>query len=118
MIDLLRLKQVMFILAAAMTCTVSVSIEAGQVVVRKSSEAFDAFAVRDQVLREHEWREALRMQQQINILQSLPVGCIPMVRPYAYFSCGGNFYRPYQYQNKELYIQIDPLDSESPSLHK
>lgn len=114
MFDLLRQKQVMLICAAAITCTVSVPTEAGQVVVRKSSEAFDAFAVRDRVLREHEWRQALRMQQQINILQSLPIGCIPMARPYNYYSCGGNFYRPYQYQNKQLYIQIDPLNSESP----
>jgi len=118
MFDLLRQKQVMLILAATVLAGVSVPIEAGQVVVRKSSEPFDAFAVRDQVLREHEWREALRMQQQINILQSLPIGCIPMARPYAYYSCGGNFFRPYQYQNNELYIQIDPLDSESPSLNK
>ncbi|MCL1141247.1 hypothetical protein [Shewanella gaetbuli] len=81
---------------------------AGQVVVRKSSEPFDAFAVRDQVAKEHEWQEALRMQQQIQILQALPNGCMPVAVPYRYFNCQGLSYRPYQYQNKELFIQIDP----------
>ncbi len=118
MFDLLRQKQVVLICAAAITYSVSVPTLAGQVVVRKSTEAFDAFAVRDQVLREHEWQEALRMQQQINILQSLPMGCMLMARPYNYYSCGGNFYRPYQYQNEEIYIQIDPFDSEPLPLNK
>ncbi|MCL1051574.1 hypothetical protein L2755_18340 [Shewanella abyssi] len=80
---------------------------AGQVVVRKSSEPFDAFAVRDQVLADHEWQEMLRFQQQIQILQALPVGCLPIATPYRYFTCRGQFYRPYEYQNKQLYIEID-----------
>ncbi|GAA0779934.1 MULTISPECIES: hypothetical protein [Pseudomonadati] len=88
---------------------------AGQVVVRKSSESFDAFAVRDQVLKDYEWQEALRMQQQIQILQSLPLGCLPMAVPYRYFTCNGLAYRPYQYQNKELYIQIDQPNEYKPS---
>lgn len=82
---------------------------AGQVVVRKSSEPFDAFAVRDKVLLEHEWKEALRMQQQIQILQALPLACTPYSRPYIYYRCNGLFYRPYQYKNKELYIQVDDV---------
>ena len=82
---------------------------AGQVVVRKSSEPFDAFAVRDQVLLENEWREAVRMQQQIQILQALPMACTPFSRPYVYYRCNGHFYRPYQYQNKELYIEVDDI---------
>lgn len=87
---------------------ISFSLVAGQIVVRKSSDSFDAFAVRDKVAQEHEWQEALRMQQQIEILQSLPLGCIPLALPYRYFSCNGLAYRPYNYQNKELFIQIDP----------
>jgi|GEM_PF-1350984 len=118
MFDLLRPRRVALICAAAITYSVSVPTLAGQVVVRKSTEYFDAFAVRDQVLREHEWQEALRMQQQINILQSLPMGCILMAQPYAYYSCGNEFYRPYQYQTKELYIQIDPLHSATSPLDK
>ncbi len=81
---------------------------AGQVVVRKSSEPFDAFAVRDEVQKQHQWREALRFQQQLQILQSLPLGCIAMPTPYQYFSCQGLFYRPYHYQNQDVFIQIDP----------
>lgn len=85
---------------------------AGQVVVRKSSEPFDAFAVRDQVAKDHQWREALRMQQQIQILQTLPLGCLPVVKPYRYYRCNGLSYRPYQHKNQELFIQIDPPQTE------
>lgn len=80
---------------------------AGEVVVRKSSEPFDAFAVRDQVLADHQWLEGLRFQKQIQILQALPVGCLPVERPFRYFTCGSQFYRPYEYQDKQLYIEID-----------
>jgi len=40
---------------------------AGQVVVTRSNEHFDAFAVRDQVLKDYEWQESLRRQEQIQI---------------------------------------------------
>ncbi|MCZ4336021.1 hypothetical protein [Shewanella colwelliana] len=86
---------------------------AGQVVVRKSSEPFDAFAVRDKVLQEHAWQESLRLQQQIQVLQALPIGCVLIQRPYRYYGCGAVFYRPYHYQDtgkksSEVFIQIDP----------
>ncbi|UJF22861.1 hypothetical protein [Shewanella sp. OMA3-2] len=97
-----------FVVVIAINLLMSFSICAGQVVVRKSSDSFDAFAVRDQVIKEYEWQEALRMQQQIEILQSLPVGCVPLALPFRYFSCAGLAYRPYEYQNKQLFIQIDP----------
>ncbi|MCG9757349.1 hypothetical protein L1D40_19380 [Shewanella insulae] len=92
---------------------ISTQLQAGQVVVRKSSEPFDAFAVRDKLQQEFEWRESLRMQQQIQILQSLPLGCVLFNLPYAYYRCGTNFYRPYLYQTegtdlRKFYIQIDP----------
>ncbi|MEC4728963.1 hypothetical protein HWQ46_25960 [Shewanella sp. D64] len=86
------------------------NVFAGQVVVRKSSEPFDAFAVRDQVLLDHEWKQALRMQQQIQILQVLPAACIPFSRPYIYYLCNGLSYRPYHYKNKELYIKVDEVN--------
>ncbi|WP_394205090.1 hypothetical protein [Shewanella waksmanii] len=86
-----------------------IQLSAGQVVVRKSSEPFDAFAVRDQVQQLHEWQEALRYQQQIQILQALPVGCILM--PIHYFRCGQRYYRPYHYQQQDVYIQVDPPKS-------
>ncbi|AZG75249.1 hypothetical protein EGC82_18475 [Shewanella livingstonensis] len=81
---------------------------AGTVVVRQSSTPFDAFAIRDLVLQQHQWQELLRQQQQITILQSLPVGCLTVASPFNYFSCGQQFYRPYEYQNTQLFIQIDP----------
>ncbi|QYJ89230.1 hypothetical protein [Shewanella halotolerans] len=96
---------------------VSIQLQAGQVVVRKSSEPFDAFAVRDKVLQDFEWRESLRLQQQIEILQSLPLGCVLFKLPYAYYRCGVRFYRPYLYQTEgenpqQLYIQVDPPESQ------
>ncbi|WP_299801777.1 hypothetical protein [uncultured Shewanella sp.] len=95
--------------------TLTTSVNAGQVVVRKSSEPFDAFAVRNEVQRQHAWREALRFQQQLQILQALPLGCVPVVMPYHHFSCQGLYYRPFPYQNKELFIQIDPPNVAAPS---
>jgi hypothetical protein len=87
----------------------------GTVVVRPSSQAFDAFAVRDLVFQQHQWQELLRQQQQINILQSLPLGCVAVTLPFDHFSCGLQSYRPYQYQDKPVYIQIDPPMSDGPS---
>ncbi|MGS0680934.1 hypothetical protein ACVBIL_07240 [Shewanella sp. 125m-7] len=95
-------------LSSILLIMLATNASAGQVVVRKSSEPFDAFAVRDEVQRLHEWREVLRYQQQIQILQSLPFACVPFTVPYRYFSCQGLFYRPYSYQNQPLFIQIDP----------
>ncbi|QYK03213.1 hypothetical protein K0I62_03935 [Shewanella psychrotolerans] len=88
-------------------------VHSGQVVVRKSSEPFDAFAVRDKVLKDHQWQEMLRMQQQIKILQALPTGCVAISVPYRHFRCGGYYYRPYGYPSArsgvdEVYIQVDP----------
>lgn len=96
------------VLVLAGILLVPLTTQAGKVVVRKESEPFDAFAVRDQVQRDFQWKEDLRMQQQIQILQALPSGCMPYAVPYRYFTCGAQTYRPYQYQDKELYIQIDP----------
>ncbi|MCE9677834.1 hypothetical protein LZP69_01330 [Shewanella sp. AS1] len=86
---------------------------AGEVVVRKSSEAFDAFAVKQQVLKEHHWRELLRMQQQIEILQALPSGCLFSQGEASYFLCAGGSYLPYLYSDpqggeREVYIRVAP----------
>ncbi|QYJ83254.1 MULTISPECIES: hypothetical protein [Shewanella] len=104
------MKQSLWVLLSLL---VSIQLQAGQVVVRKSSEPFDAFAVRDKVQQDFEWRESLRLQQQIQILQSLPLGCVLFKSPYAYYRCGASFYRPYLYQTEgldpqQLYIQVDP----------
>ena len=86
---------------------ISVSAFAGEVIVNRSSEPFDAFAVRDQVLKDFEWQESLRRQQQIQILQALPSGCVTVMKPYRHFTCGEHNYRPYDYQQRELYIEVD-----------
>lgn len=80
---------------------------AGEVVVHKSSEKFDPFAVRDEILKQHQWQESLRQQQQLDILKSLPAGCLPLSEPYLYYECGAKYYRPYEHQNQQLFIQVD-----------
>ncbi|WP_254843515.1 hypothetical protein [Shewanella sp. UCD-KL21] len=96
------------VLMIALLISISFFATAGKVVVRKTSEPFDAFAIRDQVQQDHQWQQMLKMQQQINILQALPNGCLLFAAPYRYFNCAGNSYRPYSYQNQEVFIQIDP----------
>ncbi|MCE9685530.1 hypothetical protein LZP73_04765 [Shewanella sp. AS16] len=85
---------------------------AGQVLVHDANQALDVFAVRDAVIREQEWQEALRFQQQLQILQALPLGCVSFFHPYAYYDCAGRFYRPYRQRGQEnpqqFYIQITP----------
>ncbi|WP_445946012.1 hypothetical protein [Shewanella sp.] len=85
---------------------------AGTVTVRKSSDPFDAFAVRDELAKDHKWQQALAQQQQLDILRSLPAGCLSLMTPYPYYSCAALFYRPHQHQGELLYIQIpDPAVS-------
>ncbi|GGY97813.1 MULTISPECIES: hypothetical protein [Shewanella] len=84
----------------------SVSVNAGQVVVRDASEPFDAFAVRAELMRQHEWQEQLRNQQQLQILQVLPLGCLQLTTPYVHFHCGASWYRPYSYLGQQIYIAI------------
>lgn len=81
---------------------------AGEVVVSRSSEPFDAFAVRDRVLKDFEWQESLRHQHQLQILQALPLGCVAVITPYRYFRCGESLYRPYRDRQREVYIRVDP----------
>ncbi|MGL4711001.1 MAG: hypothetical protein ACRCWP_00125 [Shewanella sp.] len=85
----------------------SASAAAGEIIMSRSSEPVDVFAVRDKVLKDFEWQESLRRQQQIQILQTLPLGCITVMQPYRHFSCGEHNYRPYNYQQRELYIEVD-----------
>ncbi|MCH1929513.1 hypothetical protein L9G16_04910 [Shewanella sp. A25] len=85
------------------------STYAGEVIVTRSSEEpVDVFAVRDQLLKDHAWQESLRTQEQIHILQSLPIGCIALQHPYPYFSCGQEAYRPYRYQQQDVFIKVNP----------
>jgi hypothetical protein len=79
---------------------------AGTVVVRKSTETFDAFALRDELAKQHQWQEGLRHEQQLTILRALPLGCLVIEAPSEYYTCAGLAYRQYQYQDEALYIQI------------
>ncbi len=91
-------------------CFISLSATCGdRIVVRSSDQPFDAFAVRDQILREHEWQESLRLQQQIRISEALPLGCHFFTSPYHYYVCGQDYFRPYTMRDQELFIQIDPV---------
>ncbi|WP_372871443.1 hypothetical protein [Shewanella sp.] len=93
-------------MAAGFILSLAIPALAGQVVVRSSDEPFDAFAVRNELARQHEWQEALRAEQQLKILERLPIGCILRPTPYRHFHCDGLFYRPYQWRDKELYISV------------
>ncbi|MBV7314659.1 hypothetical protein [Shewanella sp. NIFS-20-20] len=96
---------------------------AGTVIVRDSREPFDAFAVRDAFKEQKAWQQTLANEQQIRILQALPVSCIlvPSPRPEPRhqghggrdYQCGQHYYRPFQYQGRELYIGISPPSSGS-----
>ncbi|WP_338591785.1 hypothetical protein VXM60_03925 [Shewanella khirikhana] len=109
---LTRMMPVMFVLGLTLPA------HAGQVVVRNSDEPFDAFAVRDELARQHDWQEAIRAQQQLQILERLPVGCLLLPTPYRHFRCDGLFYRPYPWHDKELYISVpNPQQGDHPQ-HK
>ena len=81
---------------------------AGPVIVSKGDDGIDAFALRDKLAREHEWQEWLRFQQAIKWLEVLPVNCELMSQPGGGYRCGGDYYRPYQKDGREIYIQGNP----------
>jgi hypothetical protein len=100
------------VLALVLLFSINTYVFAGTVVVRKSTEPFDAFALRDELAKQHEWQQALAQQAQLNIIRSLPVGCLTLVAPYPYYACDARFYRPYQHSGEALYIQIpNPNDA-------
>jgi hypothetical protein len=100
------------VLALVLLFSINTYVLAGTVVVRKSTEPFDAFALRDELAKQHEWQQALAQQQQLNIIRSLPVGCLTLVAPYPYYACDARFYRPYLHSGEALYIQIpNPNDA-------
>lgn len=103
---LLRSKYGLLAAMIGLNCLLLAPAYAGTVVVRKSTEPFDAFALRDELARQHEWQQALRQQQQLNILRSLPLGCLVLETPHRYFTCGSKAYRQYDYRGEALFIQI------------
>jgi hypothetical protein len=81
---------------------------AGQVFVNKGMSSADTFALRDKLAREHEWQEWLRFQQAIQWLEVLPVNCELMSVQGGGYRCGGDFYRPYRQNGRDIYIKGDP----------
>ena len=81
---------------------------AGQVIVNQGLSVADTFALRDQLAREHEWQEWLRCQQAIKWLAVLPVNCELLSQPGGGYRCGGEYYRPYPKDGREIYIQGNP----------
>lgn len=84
---------------------------AGSVTVTKGSEKVDAFALRDQLAREHEWQEWLRHQEALKWLEVLPVNCELVSKADGSYRCGGEWYREYKQEGKELYIRGEPGSS-------
>lgn len=108
------MKRLNLLMLASLLMVLTCSTSAGQVVVRTTDEPFDAFAVRDELARQHEWQEALRAERQLEILERLPLGCIIRPTPYRHFLCDGVFYRPYPWQGKEVFISVpSPQDPQS-----
>jgi hypothetical protein len=81
---------------------------AGQVIVNKGMSSADTFALRDKLAREHDWQEWLRFQQAIKWLEVLPVNCELMSEQGGGYRCGGDYYRPYRQDGRDIYIQGDP----------
>lgn len=92
-------------------CIDSFAFAGDRIRVRSSDEPFDAFAVRDKLLEDHEWQESLRFQQQIKMIEALPLGCVLFQQPFRYYTCGRQFYRPYSSDNRQVFVQIDPVQN-------
>ncbi|MEE1675331.1 hypothetical protein SNR37_000656 [Agarivorans aestuarii] len=84
----------------------------GPIIVQKSSDPnkVDAFELKKELLEQHLWQEQMRNEAQLHWLRELPVGCV--FTAVGDYQCGLNWYRPYRYQQQQLYIQIpDPETS-------
>ena len=81
---------------------------AGPVIVNQGKSTADTFALRDQLAREHEWQEWLRLQQAVKWLEVLPVSCELVGGAGTDYRCGDSYYRPFRQDGRDLYIQGDP----------
>ncbi len=79
---------------------------AGQIIVQKSSDEdkVDVFALKNELLQQQIWQQRLRNQNQLRWLSTLPLGCV--LKPQGNYQCGFTWYRPYFYQQQQLYIEI------------
>ncbi|MDO6687709.1 MULTISPECIES: hypothetical protein [unclassified Agarivorans] len=84
----------------------SFGASAGPIIVQKSSDPnkVDAFELKKELLEQHLWQEQLRTEAQLQWLRELPVGCVFSAN--GDYQCGLNWYRPYRYQQQQLYIEV------------
>jgi len=80
---------------------------AGQVRVRSQDQAFDAFAVRDAAAKAWQTQQTLRERQQLQGLQSLPLGCLVLKQ--GIFLCNGVVIRRVNWRGASIFIRLDPL---------
>ncbi len=87
----------------------ALQVNAGQVTVRKSSEPapVDPWALKRELVKQYQWEEQLRRQNALNWLYQLPPGCLMLPEPMNYYHCGSQYYRPYQHQGQQMYIEVD-----------
>ncbi|QUN06568.1 hypothetical protein KDN34_03675 [Shewanella yunxiaonensis] len=81
-------------------------VHAGQVIVKSDVSPEEIFAIRDELKQQHEWQEFLRNQQQIQLIQTLPLGCRSFHTPYVHYRCNGFSYRAYQFRGRQGYIGV------------
>ncbi len=80
-----------------------------KITVRKSSEpGVDPFEIKQQLMQQQRWREALREQRSFELLYRLPVHCSLLGGDLSDYACNGFFLRPYAVDGQQLYIKIDP----------
>lgn len=94
---------------------------AGSITIVKSSEVSpdspDPWQIKQQILLENQWREWIKTEQGINLLYQLPIGCAvlngPQPRHFSFpvYNCFGRFYRPYSWQNQDVFVEVTPPET-------
>ena len=75
-------------------CLCLSQVFAGDITLHKKSQPYDPFVIRDSKQADHQWQQQQQLKKQIQLIQSLPLGCVLVVRPFDHYRCGGLFYRP------------------------
>lgn len=89
----------------------------GEVRVRDSSDPpFDPWQLKRELMQQQAWAEALRQQQALEWLETLPLWCTrPRNGAGSDFECDGLFYRPYDHQGKTWYLRVDQAPVAAPN---
>ncbi|QSX36596.1 hypothetical protein [Shewanella sedimentimangrovi] len=81
-------------------------VMAGEVIVRREPQAFDAFAARDQAAEEWRRQQSLKLAEQQRIWHSLPVDCLTLKGPV--YLCGDSLLYPVNRRGVRVFIQLQP----------